>query len=132
MARVIVIDDEDVLLEMMATLIEEAGHYAMTASSGKEALALLRAEDEPPALIILDVMMPQLNGAELTQVIKNNPQFCDIPVVLMSAAGRPPDGHAADAFLNKPFDVDVLEALIEDILTTRHNRNHRCSDSGLG
>ncbi len=113
MATVLVVDDEDVLLEMMAELIEETGHRAVTATNGKEALALLHARAEPPALIIADVMMPQLNGAELTQIVKNNPQFSDVPVVLMSAAGRPPHDHTADGFLHKPFDLDVLEALIQ-------------------
>ncbi len=123
MATVLVIDDEDVLLEMIAALIEEIGHRAVTATSGKEALTLLHSEDERPALIISDVMMPQLSGAELTQVIKNDPRFRDVPVVLMSAAGRPPREHAADEFLHKPFDLDVLEALIEHYLDRRRNGN---------
>lgn len=122
MATVLVVDDEDVLLEMMAELIEETGHHAVTSTNGKEALALLDTEHEPPALIIADVMMPQLNGAELTYVIKNNPQFGDVPVVLMSAAGRPPHDHVADEFLHKPFDLDVLEALIQRYLEQKSKR----------
>ena len=113
MATVIVVDDEEVLLDMMAALIEEAGHRVMTATNGKQALEVLISEAEPPALVISDVMMPQFNGTDLTLAIKDHPRFRDVPVVLMSAAGRPPSGHAADDFLHKPFDLDVLEALIE-------------------
>ncbi len=113
MATVIVVDDEEVLLHMIAALIEECGHRVMTATNGKEALELLSSEAEPPALVISDVMMPQFNGTDLTLALKDDPRFRDVPVVLMSAAGRPPNSHTADAFIHKPFDLDVLEAVIE-------------------
>jgi two-component system sensor histidine kinase/response regulator len=113
MATVLVIDDEDVLLEMIATLIEEAGHRALTATNGAEALDLLHMEKEPPALIVSDVMMPRLNGIELARVIKNDAKLRYVPVILMSAAGRPSHENSADDFLHKPFDLDVLESLIQ-------------------
>lgn len=89
MAKVMVVDDEDVLLEMLATLIEDLGHQAITATNGQEALALLSSTRESPALVLSDVMMPRMNGVDLARAIKTHPDFQSIPVLLMSAAFRP-------------------------------------------
>ncbi|HEX6289572.1 MAG TPA: response regulator [Herpetosiphonaceae bacterium] len=108
-----VVDDEDVLVEMIAALIEDLGYRAIIATNGREALAALEAEPEPPLLVISDVMMPQMNGVALAQAIKTNPRFQRVPVALMSAAIRPPANCIADHFIHKPFDLDRIERLIE-------------------
>ena len=114
MAKVMIVDDEDVLLEMIVLLIEELGHQPVLATNGQEALAFLSRQTELPALIISDVMMPRMGGIELARTIKATPGWDTIPIVLMSAAGRPRAQHVADSFLPKPFELDTLAALIEN------------------
>jgi CheY-like chemotaxis protein len=113
MAGVLVVDDEDVLLAMIAALLEDLGHDAITALNGFDALSELAAREQPPALIISDVMMPRMSGVTLMQEIRGDPRLRDVPVILMSAGGRPRDIGGADYFLSKPFDLDELSVLIE-------------------
>jgi CheY-like chemotaxis protein len=119
MTSVMVVEDEDVLLEMIAALIEDLGYRAVIATNGREALAALEAEPEPPLLIISDVMMPQMNGVALAQAVKQHPRLQGVPIVLMSAATRPPTDGIADHFIHKPFDLDHIERIIQ-----RYNGYH--------
>ena len=123
MAKVMIVDDEDVLLEMIVLLIEELGYQAVLATNGQEALAFLSHQSELPALIISDVMMPRMNGVELARAIKTTPGWNTIPIILMSAAGRPRANHVADSFLAKPFELDTLAALIENYVD--HQKDSR-------
>ena len=113
MARVLVIDDEDSLLAMVAELLDDLGHQPLLATNGYEALELLRGGVQPPALVIADVMMPRMNGIALAEAIKKDPRLQSIPIILMSAAGRPAGSQVAEQFLAKPFDLNVLARLIE-------------------
>jgi CheY-like chemotaxis protein len=114
MAKVLVVDDEDVLLDMLAALVEDLGHEPITATNGRDALARLAEQPEPPRLILSDVMMPRMNGIEFAANVKNDPMFRQVPIILMSAASRPREGMVADHFVHKPCDLDMLAALIED------------------
>lgn len=110
---VMVVDDEDVLVEMVASLIEDLGMRTLIATNGQEALKSLLQMPAAPALILSDVMMPQMNGIELAKAVKREPRLKDVPIILMSAAGRPLGTDAADGFIHKPFDLDLLLDLIE-------------------
>jgi len=107
-----VIDDEQIIVQMIAGLIEDAGHRALVASDGRDALHILEDESEPPALLISDIMMPHLNGVALTRELRANPRFEHVPIVLMSAASQTAP-TLADHFIPKPFDFDELDELIE-------------------
>lgn len=120
MPLVMVVDDEDVLVEMVASLIEDLGLQALVATNGEEALSSLTTVPEAPALILSDVMMPRMNGIELARMLKRDPRLKNVPIILMSAAGRPIDTQAADGFVHKPFDLDMLSKLIE-----RYASEHR-------
>ena len=113
MSRVLVVDDENALLTMVAELVEDLGHQPLLATNGQEALNSLRAAVQAPALVITDIMMPCMNGIALAETLKCDPQLRDIPIILMSAAGRPVGSRVADHFLAKPFDLNVLADLIE-------------------
>lgn len=113
MAIVMIIDDEDVLLEMVAAVIEDLGHTPLTAANGQEALHILAKQKEPPKLIISDVMMPRMNGIEMVRILKAHDQWRTIPVVLMSAAGPPASDHLAEQFIHKPFDLDAISDLVD-------------------
>jgi CheY-like chemotaxis protein len=113
---VLVVDDEDVLLEMVAIVVEDLGHQPILASDGYEALSLLHAEPMPPALMISDVMMPRMNGLELIRAIRVDRRYLNMPIILMSAANQSSARNLADQFIPKPFELDELEALIQRFL----------------
>ena len=122
MAKVLIVDDEDVLLEMIAALIEELGHDPLVATDGRQALELLHQVGEAPALILSDVMMPRMNGVELARAIRGDARYQHVPIVLMSAAGPPNGGHPAELFVHKPFDMDHLSELVSHFVT--HGRSY--------
>jgi DNA-binding response OmpR family regulator len=110
MYSVLIVDDEYGLAEMAGELLAMAGFTVATAINGRLALATLNSMR--PDVILLDVMMPIMSGAEVLRVLKADHNHRDIPVVMMSAAGRenvPEDllGSIA-AFLQKPFTYDEL------------------------
>ena len=112
-ASVLIVDDEDVLLHLIAALVEDLGCRALTVPDGLQALRVLADEAVVPSLVICDVMMPRLSGLALAQMIRQDMRWRNVPIILMSAAGRPRVEIAADYFLEKPFDLDELASLIE-------------------
>ena len=112
MAAVLVVEDEDVLLDMVAALIEDIGHRPILATNGREGLAMLQAEPEPPLLIISDIMMPLMNGIAFAKAVKADPRYHHVPIVLMSAAGHATPEGLAEHFVPKPFELEELEQLI--------------------
>ena len=112
MATILIVDDERPVREFLAELFESAGHRILQAVHGRQALDLV--QQARPDLVISDIMMPVLGGDELCRRLKANPSTGAIPVILMSAAGRRPGVDAgADAYIDKPFNLDAVEALVE-------------------
>lgn len=114
MYSVLIVDDEYGLAEMAGELLTMAGFTVATAINGRLALATLSSMR--PDVILLDVMMPIMSGADVLRVLKGDDGHRDIPVVMMSAAGRetvPEDLlPLIAAFLQKPFTYDeLLQAL---------------------
>lgn len=105
--KVLVADDEQAITELVAFALEMEGFIVIQAPDGPEALRL--ALEEHPDLAMVDVMMPGLDGREVSRRIKGNPATADIPVLLFSAAPNPDLTEAkADGFMPKPFDVNQL------------------------
>ncbi len=112
MATVLIVDDELPLRSLLAMMVREAGHTAVLATNGRQALELIRRQR--PDLVLSDVMMPLMNGAALCRGLKLAADTATIPVILMSTVTNTPwHGTRADAFLAKPFDLDDVEALLE-------------------
>jgi CheY-like chemotaxis protein len=116
--RVLVIDDDNDIREVVALILEDAGYTATEADGGHAALALLRS-GPPPDVILLDLMMPDMSGWDLCAELARDPMLAKIPVVVMSGDSRiqaKADTLAAAGYLAKPFDqaqlLSVLEALI--------------------
>jgi YesN/AraC family two-component response regulator len=101
--------------------ISMARKYAfLTAGNGKEALKIL--EKHKVDLLVSDIMMPEVDGLSLCERVKTNPQYSNIPVILLTAmamASNEVDGlrAGADAYITKPFDINVLEARFESLLS---------------
>ena len=110
---ILVIEDNDDVRDMMAVTLELEGHRVVTASNGREALYLLHHGVEP-CMILLDLMMPVMNGWEFQKAVEREPQFRDIPIVVVSATGTDVNRTQAAAVLPKPIDVDKLLDVVED------------------
>lgn len=105
--KVLVADDEQAITELVAFALEMEGYLVIQAADGPEALRLARLEH--PDLAMVDIMMPGLDGREVSRQIKSDPRTADIPVLLFSAAPNPDLSKAmADGFMPKPFDVTSL------------------------
>lgn len=107
--RVLIVDDDPDIVESIQTILEMEGYAVLTASDGRGALEILR-RSEPPDLILLDLMMPGMNGAEFRAEQLRDPALSDIPVVAISGDGRVQAKAAALAVrgLAKPIALDTL------------------------
>ena len=107
---VLVVDDEPAILAMMRSLLSDEGCAVLTAQNGQEALAL--ALEAQPDLIITDLMMPVMDGQELRRRLREEPRTADIPVMLMTVAGRTPFRDQFTAVIRKPFGYnDILSSI---------------------
>ncbi|MDX1622347.1 MAG: response regulator transcription factor [Nitriliruptorales bacterium] len=133
--RILVVDDDTVILSLVASVFEGAGDYALeTYADPVEAWVRLTDLDSPtPDIIVLDVTMPGLNGLDLLKDLRAHPFRFDIPVVLLTARDSIDDEvlgwyAGCDAYVRKPFDpaellktVDALEEAGSDLrLARRH------------
>ena len=115
MAKILIVDDERNLLWLLEELLENYGHATFTAANGQAALRIV--ETELPDLIISDVMMPIMDGYTLLESIKLRPDWQHIKVVLVSAAAMRRDTpYLADAYIDKPYDLEAIEAAVERLL----------------
>ncbi len=110
MKTVLVADDEPTLLSLIAELLADEGYDVVTARDGREALEL--ASRRAPDLILLDVMMPRLDGREALRLMRDRPELREVPVAMMSAGIREDQVPPGVALLPKPFDLDRLLALV--------------------
>jgi CheY-like chemotaxis protein len=111
---ILVVDDDLAILDMIAELLGYEGYQVVTCSSGSD--ALLRAKNLVPALILLDLMMPEMSGWQLIAALRSTPQTRSIPVVLLSARRDLPATAkelGVEHFLEKPFDLDELLRLVQ-------------------
>ena len=101
----LVVDDEPAILRLISVALEDLGCETLAAPNAEAALELL--QEMTPNLVIADVKMPGVGGAELVRVMKGNKQLAATPSLLMSAYGEP-HGHSGDGFIAKPFDIETL------------------------
>jgi DNA-binding response OmpR family regulator len=119
-ATILVADDEQDIRELVAYRLSRAGYTIIEARDGQEALEL--AADQAPDMAVLDVMMPRLNGFDLTERLRHTPATQRLPILLMSASVQEVDisrGFAAgaDGYLTKPFTPDQLLTRVRDVLS---------------
>jgi CheY-like chemotaxis protein len=108
MANILVVEDNDDVREMMALTLELEGHRVATAINGQDALDQLH-QGETPGVILLDLMMPVMNGWEFRRAVESDPVLNHVPIVVMSAGTGEIVRRREDVeFLPKPVDIDRL------------------------
>lgn len=117
--RVLLVDDDDELRLALKVRFEASGFEVLTAGNGLEALK--KGREEHPHLIILDLMLPQLNGFEVCRLLKYDQKFRHIPIILFTARCRREDVElgqsvGADAYVTKPFNGTELIAKVDSLL----------------
>ena len=117
MKTILVVEDEFGLAEGLLAVLSEEGYRPVLARDGKQGLDRFR--EDLPDLLLVDFMMPVMNGAEMIREIRKDPAHKDLPIILMSAAHeailrRYYDGY--NAYLKKPFETADLLALIRSLL----------------
>jgi two-component system alkaline phosphatase synthesis response regulator PhoP len=117
--KVLVVDDEVYILHILEFSLGAEGFEVISASNGE--LAVEKAKQEKPNLIVLDIMMPVLDGYETCRRLKQDPETRDIPVVLLTAKGRDVDKRlgfevGAVDYVIKPFSPSRLIERIEEII----------------
>lgn len=120
---VLVVDDNPHNLELILAYLEDIDCRTVSAEGGLEALEIIR--NEPPDLVLLDVMMPKISGFEVCRKLKNNPQTADIPVIMVTALSEMGDIERAiqsgtDDFLSKPVNKWELITRVKTMLRLKH------------
>jgi CheY-like chemotaxis protein len=114
---ILVVDDDPAILDLIAQVLLEEGYEVLAVSNGQTAVDLARKLR--PHLILLDLMMPEMNGWQVTAVLKADPQTRAIPILLLSARrdmARTANELGVTAYLAKPFDLDDLLSRVKRIL----------------
>jgi DNA-binding response OmpR family regulator len=117
--RILVVDDDENILNLERTILEQKGFDVTTAGGGKEALE--RLERETFDLVLLDVMMPEVDGFTVCRRIKDDPKLKDTPVIFLTAKGGGEalaEGFESGAvmYINKPFTANKLLTIVNTML----------------
>lgn len=116
--KILAVDDEKHIVRLIQVNLERAGYDVITAGDGKEALE--KVESEKPDMIVLDVMMPLMDGFEVLRTLKADPGTREIPVIMLTAKAQDADvfrgwQSGVDSYLTKPFNPMELLTFIERI-----------------
>jgi DNA-binding response OmpR family regulator len=116
---VVVADDDEDILSLVSLRLQRLGYRVREAQDGAEALAAIA--DERPDVLVLDAMMPRVDGYETIRRLRADPATASLPVILLSARARSADAAAgldagADIYLSKPFRSEELAAAISQLL----------------
>ena len=130
--KILVVDDEEDILELVRYNLFKNGYLVTCVSSGEQAMARLR--DETPNIILLDLMLPGMDGLDVCRNLKTNPATMNIPIIMITAKGEDADivtglELGADDYLTKPFSPRVLLARIRAIL--RRNKQEELDETSV-
>jgi len=117
--RILIAEDEPSIVLSLEFLLSEAGHEVFTATTGTDALKL--AQERKPDLIVLDVMLPVVNGFEVCRTLRADPDLRGTRILMLTARGREQEvarglALGANAYITKPFGTRELMKVVEDLL----------------
>jgi CheY-like chemotaxis protein len=115
MSRILVVEDEDILAATLCEVLEDEGYEALSARNGQDALRLLA--EKSPDLVLLDMMMPLMDGTAFLTAKALDATIQHVPVVVMTSASRSVlQGHGVAGFLAKPFKLETLLDVVSGAL----------------
>lgn len=117
--RILIVDDEKDIVETLKFIIESDGYDCIVAYDGEEALNLAKTQN--PDLIILDVMLPKINGYKVCRLLKFDSKYKHIPILMVTARTQHEDKiigeeTGANEYITKPFDIDTISNLVKKYL----------------
>ncbi len=121
--KILAVDDEKHIVRLVQINLQKEGYEVATASTGREALE--RVGEFAPDLIVMDVMMPEMDGFEALKKLKENPATRDIPVIMLTAKAQDADvfrgwQSGADLYLTKPFNPAELLSFVKRLLASQN------------
>lgn len=130
--HILVIEDEEDILAIIHYNLSKAGYRISSRTTGEEGLKA--AQEEAPDLIVLDLMLPGIDGREVCRRLRQTPAIAEVPVIMLTAKGEDDDIIAgfevgADDYVTKPFSYQVLQARIQAVLRRRHQERKFKDDS---
>src|SRR5688572_18013460 len=119
MAHILVVDDDPQVLSSISRILEKEGHEVSLAQNGEQALDMV--SHQRPDLVILDIIMPEMDGLQVCRRLRADPYLVGLPIIFLTAKGRADDvieglDAGADDFLTKPFEIRVLPARVRAAL----------------
>ena len=123
--NVLVVDDEEDILELLRFNLSKEGYHVICATTGERAVEMARSE--LPDLIVLDLMLPGMDGLEVAKFLKNAPETQNIPIVMLTAKGEESDvvtglELGADDYISKPFSPRILVARVKAVLRRKRTK----------
>jgi CheY-like chemotaxis protein len=117
--RILVVDDDKITLRTLERILNQAGYTVIPLSLGREAIKI--AKDRSPSLIILDIMMPDMDGGDVASVLKSDPETKNIPIIFLSSLVTKREEQSSSKehglyFMSKPFERDDLLKKIRNTL----------------
>ena len=133
--KILVVDDEPDALEVIAFKLKEAGYVPLTAADGHRAVELVR--EERPALVVLDLMLPKLDGLEVCKILRRDPATAGIPIIMLTARAAEMDRIVglelgADDYVTKPFSPRELVLRIKKVLTRTQQTDEPATHLRIG
>jgi len=124
--EILIVDDEPSIVVPIQFLMEQQGYSVLVAENGEDALDVIYKYK--PDLILLDIMLPRIDGYEVCEIVRLNPEYRDVKVIFLTAKGREVEiakglALGADAYIVKPFSNTELVAKVKELLDTTNENS---------
>ena len=124
MKKILLVDDEQDIVETLKFVLEAEGYTCFCAYNGEDGLKL--AKEIIPDLMVLDVMMPKINGFKISRLLKYDAKYKNIPIIMLTARSQDSDKKigeetGADVYITKPFDLDDVVSTVAKLLKEKEN-----------
>ena len=121
--KILVVDDEPPIVRLMEFILARQGHQMLVAVNGEEALEKVRTQN--PDLVLLDIMMPRIDGYEVARTLRADPATADLPIIMLSAKAQEEDIQkgidvGVNEYITKPFSPEQLVHVVTDYLSRVH------------
>ena len=119
MKKILIVDDETDIIEILEYILRKEGYECISANDGEEGLR--KAKEERPDLIILDVMMPKINGYKISRLLKYDTKYKEIPIIMLTARSQEEDKilgeeTGANEYITKPFKIDYVVEKVKEYI----------------